>query len=103
MEEEWRRKWDIAVLALAFLVDYQEFAPLPGGNLGTSAQSQVLHMKSRGKGPGLFMKLFAHFMNFGGVLPRSVTFEWDEQDVCWECSSRDREECFERSLWIACQ
>lgn len=80
-DEDVMMRWYIAVLALAFLVDYQEFAPLPGGNLGTSAQSQVLHMKSRGKGPGLFMKLFAHFMNFGGVLPRSVTFEWDEQDV----------------------
>ena len=34
--------------------------------------------------------------------PRGLR-EWDEQDVCWECSSRDREECFERSLWIACQ
>lgn len=74
-------KWYIAALALAFLVDYQEFAPLPGGGLGTSNQSQVLHMKSRGKGPGLYQKLVAHMLNFSGALPANVTFSWDEQDI----------------------
>lgn len=69
----------IGQLAMAFMVDYQEFAPLPGGGLGTSAQSEVLHMKSRGKGPGLFMKLVAEALNFA-VLPESVQFLWDDQD-----------------------
>ena len=77
---EWLKTY-IEQLALAFNVDYQDFAPLPGGNLGSSAQSQILHMKSRGKGPALFMKLIAYVMNFMGVLPNNVTFEWDEQDV----------------------
>lgn len=71
----------ITAIAMAFLSDYQEFAPLPGGNLGTSAQSYILHMKSRGKGPGLFMKLISHLMNFQGVLPKNVQFKWSEMDV----------------------
>lgn len=80
-DEEKVMKWYIAALALAFLTDYQEFAPLPGGNLGTSNQSQVLHMKSRGKGPALFQKLITHLMNFQGALPQNVTFLFDEQDA----------------------
>jgi hypothetical protein len=36
-------------------------------------------MKSRGKGPGLFMKMIAHIINWA-VLPPGVEFQWDEQD-----------------------
>lgn len=70
----------ILALSMAFLTDYQEFAPLPGGNLGTSAQSQTLHQKSRGKGPGLFQKLMLRLFNLHGALPANVLFEFDEQD-----------------------
>lgn len=70
----------ILMLAMAFLTDYQEFAPLPGGGLGTGAQSQVLHQKSKGKGSGLFQKMIARMMN-GGALPSNVLFEWDEPDI----------------------
>lgn len=77
-------KWYLAAMALAFLRDYQDFAPLPGGGLGTAAQSEVLHAKARGKGPELWRKLIQHMMNFGGILPRGVTFEWDDQDVSVE-------------------
>lgn len=70
----------VAQLAMAFQRDYQDFAPLPGGNLGTSQQSEILHAKSRGKGPGLFMKLIAEAINFY-VLPDDLEFKWDEQDV----------------------
>lgn len=70
----------ISQIAMAFLSDYQEFAPLPGGGLGTSAQSQVLHMKSRGKGPALFMKLITQAMN-SRVLPANVEFGFEEQDL----------------------
>lgn len=69
----------IAQLAMAFMTDYQEFAPLPGGNLGTSQQSEILHAKSRGKGPGLFMKLISEAINFW-ILPDDLEFKWDEQD-----------------------
>lgn len=71
----------IALLSMAFLVDYQDFAPLPGGNLGTSNQSEILARKSRGKGPGLFRKIFTHKLNFYGVLGNGVTFTFDEQDA----------------------
>ncbi len=74
-------KWYINQLALGFGADYQDLAPLPGGNLGTSAQSNVLHSKSRGKGPATFMQMVEGTFNFRGILPRNVTFEYDEQDV----------------------
>ena len=57
-DEDSTFKWYIAQLALGFGVDYQELAPLPGGNLGSSQQSQILHMKTQGKGPALVMSLF---------------------------------------------
>lgn len=74
------QKQYLTILALAFMTDYQEFAPLPGGGLGTGSQSEVLDKKSRGKGPGLFMKLVMQAINFR-VLPKSVQFSWDEQDI----------------------
>lgn len=80
-DEDKAYKWYLTAMAMALLTDYQEFAPLPGGGLGTSAQSEVLHMKSRGKGQGLFMELIARLINMHGVLPRNVEFEWDEQDI----------------------
>ena len=71
----------ITILAMGFLTDYQEFAPLASGNLGTSAQSEVLHQKSRGKGVGLFKKLLERLMNLRGALPANVTFEFTEDDI----------------------
>lgn len=70
----------INLISMAFATDYQDFAPLPGGGLGTGAQSEMLHLKSRGKGPGRFMKLIAHAINFR-VMPQNVKFLWDEMDV----------------------
>ena len=70
----------IAQMAMAFLSDYQEFAPLPGGNLGTSSQSEVLHAKMRGKGPALFMKLITHAMN-SRIMPDNVEFGFAEPDL----------------------
>lgn len=79
-DEEKTIKNYITVLAMAFLTDYQEFAPLPGGGLGSSAQSEILHMKSRGKGPALYQKLIIHMMNHGGILPKNVEFKFEEPD-----------------------
>lgn len=70
----------INLIAMAFESDYQEFAPLPGSKLGTGAQSETLHLKARGKGPGTFMKLITHAMNFF-VLPSVLTFTFDEMDL----------------------
>src|SRR3990167_9587017 len=38
-------------------------------------------MKARGKGPGHFMGTLEQAFNFYGVMPRTVTFEFEEQDI----------------------
>jgi hypothetical protein len=80
-DEESTMRWYINQMALAFGTDYQDFAPLPGGNLGTAQQSQTLHMKSRGKGPKLFMSLMETLFNFRGIMPDTVHFSFGEQDI----------------------
>lgn len=80
-DEDTAMKWYVNQLALAFAADYQDFAPLPGGNLGSAQQAETLHMKSRGKGPRLFMSSLEHIFNFHGIMPRSVTFTFGDQDV----------------------
>lgn len=69
----------IGMIAMAFLTDYQEFSPLPGGNLGTSTQSQILHLKNHGKGPGLFRQMITHAINFR-VLPKNCEFTYADPD-----------------------
>ena len=78
-DEEQAMKWYIAVLALAFGCEYQDLAPLPGGGLGSSQQSTILHLKARGKGPEHFQKMVEHRLNWY-VLPSNVTFKFDEKD-----------------------
>jgi hypothetical protein len=70
----------IASLALAFGEDYQMFAPLPSGNLGTSTQSAVLDRKAQGTGVGLFNKMLLHILNMNGVIPQSVEATIEERD-----------------------
>ncbi len=82
-------KWYINQLALGFGADYQDFAPLPGTGLGTSAQSQVLHQKSRGRGPALFMQTIAKILNYHGVIPSTVLFSFDERDIEEEIQNAD--------------
>jgi hypothetical protein len=70
----------INLIAMGFMTDYQEFAPLPGQRLGTGAQSEVLHLKARGKGPGTWMSMITRAMN-SKVLPKNARFFFDEQDL----------------------
>lgn len=70
----------LTIVALGLFVDFQEIAPLPGGGLGSGSQSEILHLKTRGKGPALWMKLIEQKLNFHGVIPRPVTFEFNETD-----------------------
>lgn len=73
-------QWYIAGLALDFGVDYQEFAPLPGGNIGSSSQSIMLHKKSSGKGPRVFMRtLIEAFKNYG-VVPRGYNMAYNDKN-----------------------
>lgn len=69
-------KWYITQLALGFGEDYQTFAPLPGGNLGTSTQSEVLHRKARGKGPALFIQTIENAFRWYGIIPRNLEFKF---------------------------
>ncbi len=79
-DEEKAIKHYILALSMAFMTDYQEFAPLPGGGLGTGAQSEILDKKSRGKGPALFQSMMTRLMNHAGILPRGVEFAFNEPD-----------------------
>lgn len=88
-DEEVANRWYINQLALAFGADYQDFAPLPGGNLGSAHQAEVLHLKSRGKGPALFMRMYEQKFNFHGVMPRTCTFSFGEQDVALDSELED--------------
>jgi len=73
-------QWYIAGLALDFGVDYQEFAPMPGGNIGSSAQSVTLHQKTSGKGPRIFMRtLIEAFKNYG-VVPRGYEMIYNDRN-----------------------
>lgn len=80
-DEEQTMRWYINLFALAFGGDYQDYAPLPGGNLGSSQQSETLHLKSRGKGPKLFMSSLEHLFNNHGIMPDTVHYEYGDQDV----------------------
>lgn len=65
-------QWYISGLALDFGTDYQDFAPLPGGNIGSSEQSLMLNRKSSGKGPRARMRMFSEAFKNYGVIPRGA-------------------------------
>lgn len=79
MEKELRAY--IMQLALAFGGDYQDFAPLPGGGLGSGASSQVMSVRARGKGPKLFMSTIEQLFNYHGVFPTNLQFKYGDQDA----------------------
>jgi hypothetical protein len=83
-DEEVTLKWYITQLAAAFGVDYQEFAPLPGGNLGSSQEAEILHLKTRGKGPAAIMSLIEHIINENRLIPENVKFRFKQHDVTAE-------------------
>lgn len=82
-------KWYVAILAMALGVDYQELAPLPGGQMGSSQQSEILHLKTRGKGPAALMTLITHIMNNSGIIPRNVKFRFKFHDIEAEKAKAD--------------
>lgn len=81
-------KWYVAQLAAAFGVDYQEIAPLMTGNLGSSQQSEIMHLKTRGKGPAVVMGMFESLIN-DGLIPSNVEFVFLEQDLRSESEKAD--------------
>lgn len=73
-------KWYISGLAIAFGVDYQEFAPLPGGNIGSSQQSMILHRKTSGKNPAVFMRTLVEGLKNYGAIPRNTEMRFNDKD-----------------------
>jgi len=70
----------IAQIALGLGRDYQEFAPLPRGQMGSGQQSEILHLKTRGKGPATWMDIVSHVIN-AYVFPKNVEFRFEAQDI----------------------
>lgn len=93
-------KWYISGLALAFGVDYQEFAPLPGGGIGSSNQSSILARKSSGKGPAMFMKIAKAFQNYG-VLPRDCEMIFEDRSEEKELDKQTLRKMFQEEMALA--
>lgn len=73
-------QWYIAGLALGFGVDFQDLAPLPGGNIGTGSQSAILDRKSSGKGPRTWMNSITESFKNYGVLPRGAKMIFNDKN-----------------------
>ena len=93
-------KWYISGLALDFGVDYQEFAPLPGGGIGSANQSMILHRKSSGKGPAMFMKIAEAFKNYG-VFPRGYEMVFEDRDEEKELEKQTLRKLFQEEMALA--
>lgn len=73
-------QWFISCLSLNFGVDYQEFAPLPSGNIGSSAQSVILTRKTSGKGPRNWMDMITESFENYGVIPRNAEMSFNDKN-----------------------
>lgn len=69
----------ISTLALDFGVDAREFWPISSGALGTSSESEIQHLKAKGKGPGEFISTTERFLN--AELEEDAQFAFDTQDI----------------------
>ena len=78
-DEDTTLKWYIAQLALGFGVDYTEFAPLPGGNLGSATQTTEMAARARGKGPGVLLQQMEFAINWW-ILPQGLEFQFASTD-----------------------
>lgn len=93
-------KWYITGLALCFGVDYQDFAPLSSGAIGSSNQSQMLNQKSAGKGPAMFMKISQALANYG-VLPRGYEMVFEDRDEQRELDKETLRRTFQEEMALA--
>lgn len=69
----------VSTLALCFGVDSREFWPMGGGALGTASESEIQHLKAKGKGPGEFISIVERHIN--GELPEDCHYKFDTQDI----------------------
>lgn len=93
-------KWYITGLASCLGTDYQEFAPLPGGGIGSSNQSQTLNRKSSAKGPAMFMKIAEAFKNYG-VLPRGYEMIFEDRDEQRSLDKQNVRKLFQEEMALA--
>lgn len=69
----------VSTLALCFGVDAREFWPISSGALGTSSESEIQHLKAKGKGPGEFISTVERHLN--AELDEETHFGFDTQDI----------------------
>lgn len=69
----------VNTLALCFGVDAREFWAISTAALGSAAETEVQHMKARGKGGGEFISLVERSLN--AEMPPDATFAFDTQDI----------------------
>jgi len=69
----------VNTLALDFGVDAREFWAMSSGALGTASETEIQHLKARGKGGGEFLALVERKLN--AELPDGVTYEFDTRDI----------------------
>lgn len=69
----------VNTLALCFGVDTREFWAISTGALGTASETEVQHLKAKGKGGGEFISMVERHLN--SELPEDVTFAFDTQDI----------------------
>lgn len=69
----------VQTVALDFGVDVREFWSISSGALGTAGESEIQHLKAKGKGPGEFITTTERHIN--GELPEGVDFAFDTQDI----------------------
>lgn len=93
-------KWYISAQALCLGVDYQDLAPLPTGNIGSAEQSEILHRKSRGKGPAHFMEIIQNIFRDYGVIPRPAKFKFRVKDLAEEMEQAEMKKAIAELLAI---
>lgn len=69
----------VSTLALVFGVDAREFWPISSGALGTASESEIQHLKAKGKGPGEFISTVERHIN--GEADEDTQFKFDTQDI----------------------
>jgi len=69
----------VGTLALAFGTDAKEFWTFTGGMGGNAGETEIQHMKAKGKGAGEFITTVERHIN--GELPEDADFKFDTQDI----------------------
>lgn len=91
--ETYTARVNIPALALAIGIDIQDLWQLTGGNIGSGAQSEVLHQKARGKTIGFLRTELERVLN--DVLPEAMEFTFKYRDT-----QADQEQAAIAAAWV---